>query len=162
MKIVFIVPASLIRRTLLYRIGGKLYGHTNVITGPLILGTILKQAGHEAEVYEELEKDINFGQICADADVVGIYAMTSSAPRAYELADCLRRPGRRIIIGGIHPSSMPEEASIHADQVIIGEAENVILNAVEGKIRDKIIYAPPVENLDAVPFPDYSILKNPL
>ena len=49
---------------------------------------------------------------------------------------------------------MPEEASIHADQVIIGEAENVILNAVEGKIRDKIIYAPPVENLDAVPFPD--------
>ncbi len=161
MKIVFIVPASLIRRTLLYRIGGKLYGHTNVITGPLILGTILKQAGHEAEVYEELEKDINFGQICADADVVGIYAMTSSAPRAYELADCLRRPGRRIIIGGIHPSSMPEEASIHADQVIIGEAENVILNTVEGKIRDKIIYAPPVENLDAVPFPDYSILKTP-
>ena len=45
MKIVFITPASWLRRQRFYRLGGSFYGHTNAITGPLILGHILKTAG---------------------------------------------------------------------------------------------------------------------
>ena len=40
MKIVFIVPASDLRRIPLYRLGGKIYGQSNSITGPLILGSL--------------------------------------------------------------------------------------------------------------------------
>ncbi len=158
MKIVFIVPTAPIRRTPIYRIGGSIYGYTNVITGPLILGHILKNAGHNVDVYEELNDDIDFS-VCSDADVVGIYTMTSCAPRAYQIADKIRQQGGRVIMGGLHASAVPEEAVMHADQVIVGEAESVIKDVVEKKITDKIVIAPVIHDLDTIPFPDYSLLR---
>ena len=161
MKIVFITPAAKVRRNFIYRLGGAFYGQSNSITGPLILGRILKEAGHDVEVYEELYEDIK-PEAIKDADVVGIYTMTSNVMRAYELGDILKNEyKKRVIMGGIHTSAMPEEAIKHSDQVVVGEAENVIVDVVEGNITEKIVYAPPVEDLDKIPFPDYSILKTP-
>ena len=132
MKIVFITPAADIRRNSVYRLGGSFYGQSNSITGPLILGRILKEAGHDVAVYEELYADVKPEDI-KDADVIGIYTMTSNARRAYELADILRNEyKKRVIIGGMHVSSMPEEGAKHADQVIVGEAEKVIVDVIEG------------------------------
>ena len=59
MKIVFVSPAPFLRRIPGYRLGGKAYGQPNSITGPLILGGILKRAGHDVEVYEELNGKLN-------------------------------------------------------------------------------------------------------
>ena len=160
MKIVFITPASDFRRSFIYRLGNVLYGHRNSITGPLVLGHILRNAGHAVEVYEELYRDIDF-RCCDDADAVCVYTMTSNAPRAYEIADRLRQKGKRVIIGGIHASALPEEAAQHADQVVTGEGEEVIRDVIEGRLTDRIVYAPCPQNLDEVPFPDYSILKSP-
>ncbi len=53
MKVTFINPAADIRRTFLYRLADFFYGPRHPITGPLILGSILKSAGHKVEVYEE-------------------------------------------------------------------------------------------------------------
>jgi radical SAM superfamily enzyme YgiQ (UPF0313 family) len=159
MKVVFITPASDLRRTLFYRIGNHLYGHSNAITGPLILGHILKKAGHEVEVYEELYQDIDFQKI-KNADVFCISTITSTAPRAYKIADQLHQETRaRVIIGGMHASALPKEAADHGDQVIVGEAEAVIVGVVEGSIKDPIVYAECLKNLDDIPFPDYSLLK---
>lgn len=161
MKVIFITPASNIRRTKIYRIGNNMYGHSNSVTGPLILGHILKNAGHNVEVYEELYTDIDFSKM-KDVDVFCLYTMTSNAPRAYFLADKLRKETKaRVIIGGMHVTALPEEAAEHADQVVVGEAESVITDVVEGKIKDKIVQAPCIMNLDEIPFPDYSILKTP-
>lgn len=160
MKVVFITPASDIRRNPVYRLGNRMYGHSNAITGPLILGHILKNAGHTVEVYEELYKNVDFKK-CNGADLVCLYTMTSNAPRAYFLADMLREKGLRVVIGGMHASVLPEEALAHADQVITGEGESVILDVAEGRITDKIVNAPCLKNLDDAPFPDYSILKTP-
>nr|WP_269140295.1 radical SAM protein [Pectinatus sottacetonis] len=124
----------------------------------MVLGHILKNAGHQVEVYEELNEDVDFSQ-CMDADVIGIYTMTSCAPRAYNIADMFRQHNCRVILGGMHASAVPEEAIKHADQVIVGEAESVIKDVVEKKITDKIIKAPIIYNLDEIPFPDYSLLK---
>ena len=68
MKIVFVTPASFLRRIPVYRLGGKLYGHSNAITGPLILGGILKQAGHQVEVYEELNGSVPYKKLLRDTD----------------------------------------------------------------------------------------------
>ncbi|WP_446899611.1 B12-binding domain-containing radical SAM protein [Clostridium sp. LBM24168] len=161
MKIVFIVPAADIRRNVIYRIGDRIYGHSNSIIGPLILGKILKNAGHSVEVYEELYKDLNFNKF-EDADLIMLNTMTSSSTRAYRIADYFRNEKhKRVIIGGIHASSMPEEALLHADQVIVGEGERVIADVVNGKITDKIVYSRCIEDLDSIPYPDYSILKTP-
>lgn len=161
MKIRFITPAAGIRRNAVYRFGGKLYGHSNSITGPLILGHILKNAGHDVEVYEELNGSVDYAGMM-DADVYCISTMTSTAPRAYQLADMFHREtGGRVIIGGMHASFLPGEAALHADQVMTGEGERVILDMVEGRLTDPIVHAGYVEDLDSIPFPDYSILKTP-
>ena len=60
-----------------------------------------------------------------DWDVVGITAMTATAQRAYELALLFKRNGAKVILGGIHPSVLPNEAAQFADAVVIGEAEGV-------------------------------------
>lgn len=158
MKVVFIVPASDFRRSRLYRIGNAFYGRANSITGPLILGGILKRAGHDVDVYEELFEDVDLNAM-RDAQVVCLYTMTSTATRAYAIGDYFRRQNKRVLIGGMHASVMPEEALRHADQVICGEAERVIVDIVEGRITDKIVYSPCIENLDEAPFPDYSVLR---
>lgn len=60
-----------------------------------------------------------------DADLLGISLMTPSAPWGYRLADQARARGIKTVLGGIHPSAMPEEAKQHADSVVIGEAESI-------------------------------------
>jgi radical SAM superfamily enzyme YgiQ (UPF0313 family) len=57
------------------------------------------------------------------ADLVGITALTATAPRAYRLADQLRANGIPVVLGGVHPTVMPDEAARHADAVVIGFAE---------------------------------------
>jgi len=59
-------------------------------------------------------------------DLVGITAMTCQAPRAYEIADAYRALGVPVILGGIHPSALPEEALRHATAVAVGEAESTL------------------------------------
>ena len=61
-----------------------------------------------------------------DVDVVGIGAMTTQAKRAYALADEYRRLGVKVILGGIHPSALPEEALEHCDAVCLGDAEGTL------------------------------------
>ena len=56
-------------------------------------------------------------------DIVGISCVTSSANRAYELAEYWRKRGALVVLGGAHPTLMPDEAGQHADAVVIGLAE---------------------------------------
>ncbi len=163
MNITMIVPTVAIKRNPIYRLGGRLYGNGNAITGPLIMGGILKRAGHHVEAYQELQGAVDYKRILKITDVVCIYTMTCLAPRAYELADMFHEKGHaRVIIGGMHATVMPEEALRHADQVLVGEGEDTILDVVEGRITDPIVQCKPICNLDDVPWPDYSILKTPV
>lgn len=163
LNVVFITPAAALRRFPPYRWGGKVYGQTNSITGPLIMGGILKKAGHHVEVYEELNAGVNYRPLLKKADVLCLCCMTSTVIRGYELADLFHQKGHaRVIMGGMHPTILPQEAAKHADQVIVGEGEQVILDVVEGRRTEKIVYGDPVCDLDQVPFPDYSVLKTPV
>lgn len=58
-------------------------------------------------------------------DLVGITSFTSQAPRAYEIASMFRARGVPVVMGGIHASMCPEEASKRVDAVVTGEAEGV-------------------------------------
>lgn len=57
------------------------------------------------------------------ADLVGISVLTGTAPRAYALADHFRKRNISVVLGGVHVSLMPEEASKHADVIFVGYAE---------------------------------------
>lgn len=62
----------------------------------------------------------------ADVDVVGITAMTTQADRAYELGDAYRKLGVTVLMGGIHPSALPEDALPHCDAVARGDGETCL------------------------------------
>lgn len=57
-------------------------------------------------------------------DLVVIQAYITSAKRSYEIADHYRRRGVYVAMGGLHPTSLPEEAAEHADTVFLGPGED--------------------------------------
>lgn len=75
---------------------------------------------HQVDIIDGRCKKIDFNW---DGNIVGISCRTVSAKNAYIIADEFRRRGKTVVLGGYHPSSMPEEAKQHADAVVIGEAE---------------------------------------
>lgn len=77
---------------------------------------------HEVVIIEEERGYFDLEQEC---DLVGISCMTANAPRAYELCQEFKKRGKTVILGGVHPSILPEEASQYADCVVVGEAEGV-------------------------------------
>jgi radical SAM superfamily enzyme YgiQ (UPF0313 family) len=90
-------------------------------------------------------------------DLVGITVMTATAPRAYRLAREFRRQGAKVILGGIHPSVLPEEASQHADAVLVGEAEGLWPVILEDAARDALqpVYYNHLPETIQVPLVDY-------
>ena len=127
------------------------------LLGPIYLGTILKQRGHQVEILNENMTKIDPKKI--DSDVVCFSALTPTVKKAYRLADHLRNK-TRVIFGGIHATVNPQEALQHADQVVVGEAEPIIVDVIEGKIKDRLVHGKKVENLDSLPFPDFSMVKD--
>jgi len=125
------------------------------LLGPIYLGTILKNKGHEVEIYNEDIYRPDYSKL--NADVVGISILTSTAKRGYEIAK--RFPKEKVIIGGVHASLLPDEALQFARQVVIGEAEEVIVDVVEGLNKEPIVYGKPIQNLDSLPYPDFSLVK---
>lgn len=76
----------------------------------------------EVEIIDENTRSIDFD---SPTDLVGLSAMTALAPRAYEIAAEYRKRGVPTIIGGIHASTMSEEAIQHVDSVVVGEADDI-------------------------------------
>jgi len=59
-----------------------------------------------------------------DPDLVVIQVYITSARRSYQLADHYRRRGAHVCLGGLHVTSLPEEARRHADTIFIGPGED--------------------------------------
>ncbi len=89
---------------------------------PLALATVAAATPEYAKVsiVDESIEPIDYN---CDADLVGITALTRFAPHAYEIADRFREKGIKVVMGGMHPSALPEEAIKHCDSVVVGEAE---------------------------------------
>src|SRR5262245_52790350 len=59
-----------------------------------------------------------------EPDLVVIQVYITSARRAYALADHYRRRGVYVCLGGLHVTSLPEEAAAHADTIFCGPGED--------------------------------------
>ena len=73
----------------------------------------------------DLERDLK------KVDLVGITVLSKTALRAYHIADAYRKKGIQVVLGGMHPTALPEEAKEHADSVVIGEAEEIWPHLIE-------------------------------
>ena len=114
--------------------------------------------------YEVVLTDENIEPIDFDlkADLVGISAMTSYVNRGYEIADRFRAEGVPVVMGGVHPSFMPQEALKHSDAVVIGEVELVIDRLLDdlkqGSMRGTY-HSDTLHPMVGVPMQRYDLLK---
>jgi radical SAM superfamily enzyme YgiQ (UPF0313 family) len=113
----------------------------------------------ETRIVDENVEPLDFHD---DADLVGISFMTFNAPRAYAIADRFRRErGIPVIVGGYHPTLLPEEAMRHADAVCVGDAEANVPVMVEdfraGRLQP--CYRRRLPTLRGLPVPDRSLVR---
>ncbi|HIH29610.1 MAG TPA: B12-binding domain-containing radical SAM protein [Thermoplasmata archaeon] len=94
-----------------------LFGYP-IITLPHLAGITPRQ--HTVKIVNENYEELDYNE---QADLIGITSYTMTAPRVYEIADEFRRRGKKVVLGGYHPTAMPQEAIQHADSVVLGEAE---------------------------------------
>jgi radical SAM superfamily enzyme YgiQ (UPF0313 family) len=138
---------------------------------------MMKNRGWDVEIFVEQLRRVDF-EVIESADLVGISTITSTAPRAYAMADRIRKRGVPVIIGGPHVTFMAEEALEHADFVIRGEGEQTLTAFIDAwengadfsgipglsyRVNGEIKHAaarPFLGDLDQIPFPDFSLLKS--
>src|SRR5271157_4117234 len=118
----------------------------------------LTPPGHTITIVEEAFAPDDINQ---DVDLVGITVLTELAIRAYHIADVYRQKGVKVVMGGIHPTVLPDEALEHADAVVVGEAEGVwpqlVADAVSGQMQ-RIYQAGKMSNLQGLPQPRRDLL----
>jgi radical SAM superfamily enzyme YgiQ (UPF0313 family) len=85
-----------------------------------------------------LDENVEPVDLDTPADWVAITCMTASAPRAYALADEFRQRGLPVVMGGIHPTVLPDEAATHADAVVVGEAELIWREVLDDLAGDRL------------------------
>lgn len=94
-------------------------------------------------------------------DLVGIEVYITNAKRAYAIADAYRAKGVTVILGGLHVTSLPEEAAAHADAIFLGPAEAsfpVFLRDFRtGKWRKRYVSAE--RTLENVPAPRRELIQ---
>jgi radical SAM superfamily enzyme YgiQ (UPF0313 family) len=144
--------------------------------GSVLLGTILQNQGLDVKVVVEEVNQPDYRNLDFKPDLVGISSISSTAPRAYDLADFYREQGIPVVLGGAHPSFLPEEGLQHADYVVCGEGDQALpelVQAIEGggdfsqisnvcyrdgDVIHKNPWRPFLEDLDSLPIPDYNLI----
>lgn len=135
----------------------KLFGEPVSLTLPQVAAATPKN--HSVTIINENYEEIDF---TSKPDLVGITCLTMAALRAYEIADSFRSMGVPVILGGNHPTALPEEAKQHADSVVVGEAEFLwprLVNDVVGGRLKPFYHSKEIIPPEAIPEPRRDLVK---
>ena len=127
----------------------------------LALTTLAALAGEDWDI-SIIDENVTPIDFSALPDLAAISLMTPLAKRGYEIADTFRRKGVPVVLGGIHPTMMKEEAKSHADAVVVGEGEKrwpqVLLDIRRSELKP--FYEPTgFFDLDGLPIPKRELLN---
>lgn len=114
----------------------------------------------EISIVDDDYDDIDYDD---ETDLVGISVLTVNAHRAYEIARNFGEKRTPVVLGGMHVSACPSEASQHADSIVLGEAEdtwpNLLADFSLGKLK-KMYKSMNNATLAGMPFPRRDLLDN--
>jgi len=131
--------------------------------------SVLREAGHNVFFIDNYLKPNDFLETDYlqrnDIDYVGIYANTicyRDTLRMLHKLEWLRQSNRwkgKIIVGGPHTTVLLDTIPDFVDFVVQGEGEQAILDIVSGKITERVVKYPRIDNLDELPMPawDYFV-----
>jgi O-antigen biosynthesis protein len=141
---------------------------TNEKRPPIGLGfliSVLRDAGHNVSFIDNYLNPSDFLETDYlqrhQIDCVGIYTNTicfrDSLRMIYRLEN-MRQEGfwkGKIIAGGPHASVSPETIPSFVDHIVIGEGEYAIRDIAAGKVQERVVQYPAIENLDELPMPGW-------
>ncbi|MCM8823691.1 MAG: B12-binding domain-containing radical SAM protein [Candidatus Omnitrophica bacterium] len=125
---------------------------------PLLIIAGLTPKGIEIKLLDEMVEDINFEE---DVDLVGITVNTPQANRAYEIASEFRKRNKKVVMGGIHVSLMPQEAIQYCESVVVGRVENVwenIIRDFQNNSLKAFYHSQDIIEWDKLPLPRYDLV----
>ena len=119
---------------------------------PLGLATLAAYLDPDTEIRLE-DEHVRPLDLDDDPDLVVIQVYITNAYRAYQIADHYRARGVTVVLGGLHVTSLPEEAAPHADAIFLGPGEETfprfLADLAAGAPRAR--YESPVRSLDRLP-----------
>jgi len=107
---------------------------------PLQLGVLAALTPEDVEIkmYDDRMEEIPFDE---ETDLVAITVESFTAKRSYEISSEYRKRGVKVVMGGMHPSLIPDESQLYCDSLVIGDAESVwedvVNDAREGKLKSR-------------------------
>jgi radical SAM superfamily enzyme YgiQ (UPF0313 family) len=90
---------------------------------PLGLATLAAYLSSDDEV-SITDEHVEQLKLDDEPDLVVIQVYITSAYRSYRIADHYRRRGAFVVLGGLHVTSLPDEAGEHADTIFLGPGED--------------------------------------
>lgn len=101
-----------------------------------IAGLTPRDSGIDVRFYDDRTEAIPYDE---RTDLVAMSVETYTAKRSYQIASEYRRRGVPVVMGGFHPTLVPEEAGEYAESIVIGEAEGlwptVLSDFAAGRLR---------------------------
>jgi radical SAM superfamily enzyme YgiQ (UPF0313 family) len=76
----------------------------------------------QIQFYDDRMESVPFDE---PTDLVAMSVETYTAKRAYQIASAYRERSVPVVLGGFHPTLVPEESSEHAESIVVGEAERL-------------------------------------
>lgn len=97
---------------------------------PLTLGVLAAYTPRDVDcaLHDDRMEDIPFDE---PTDLAAITVEIYNARRAYEIAAEYRQRGVPVVMGGFHPTLVPDECAAHADAIVMGDAETIWPRVVE-------------------------------
>jgi len=105
---------------------------------PLGLATLAAYLSEDDEA-EIIDQHVQKLDLDDSPDVVAIEVYITNAYRAYKIADHYRKRGALVILGGLHVTSLPDEASEHADAIFLGPAEESFPRFLEDLRKNRVL-----------------------
>lgn len=128
---------------------------------PLVFGILTRLTPPDVELalYDDRIEPIPYDE---PTDLVAMTVETFTAKRAYQISAQYKQRGVPVIMGGYHPTLLPDEVSQYADAVAIGDAEEIWPRIVEDAHAGKLqpIYKAPAQLKVAGINPDRKIFAN--
>ncbi|MDP4180852.1 MAG: radical SAM protein [Bacillota bacterium] len=137
MKIAFLAPAGAMHR---FKGSFKKSLHYAPLTLTTLAALVPEEFNAEVVIHDETAGKI---PLQLDCDIVCITCITGTSSRCYAYGDYFRSMGKTVVLGGVHPTLMPDEAAQHADVVMVGFSEQtfpqMLRDYVSGNLKSRYI-----------------------
>ncbi len=125
----------------------------NLLMVATLVGELFDVAFIDERLGEEVPEDFS------GFDVVAITSRTLNASKAYAIGESARKQGKIVILGGVHPTMLHDEARSHCTSVVYGEIESVwtelATDVILGKMKE-VYRACALKPMESMRHPDFS------